>query len=151
MDNKMGHLLIHQPNRCQLPARSRASFSVDLTRGQQKRHKPRRWIGRTRRARSQGRQQAGVPERLSRPPKDRPREQGAAVPAPAAPELPANSRLLAALAWIQETDLLFKSAFTKKPLRSVKINYFEVFSTGTPPALPPAPVCCSTGSSCDYI
>ena len=47
-------------------------------------------------------------------------------------------------AWTQGHGALLKSALTKKPLRSVKINYFEVFLTSTPPAFPSLPICCST-------
>lgn len=39
---------------------------------------------------------------------------------------------------------LLKSALTKGPLRSVKINCFEVFLTSSPPAFPSLPICCST-------
>lgn len=51
----------------------------------------------------------------------------------------------------KETELLFKSALTKKLLKSVKINYFEVFLTSMPPAFPSFPICCSTEPNCDYI
>lgn len=51
----------------------------------------------------------------------------------------------------KETELLFKSALTKKLLKSIKINYFEVFFTNTPPAFPFFPICYSTEPNCDYI
>lgn len=46
-------------------------------------------------------------------------------------------------AWTQGRRALLKSAPTKTPLRSVKINYFGVFFTSTPPAFPSLPICCS--------
>lgn len=69
------------------------------------------------------------------------------IPTPA----PLNPVYFLLLHGFKETELLFKSAFTKKPLKSVKINYFKVFFTNTPPAFPSFPICCSTESNCDYI
>lgn len=51
-----------------------------------------------------------------------------------------NSAYFMLLRGFKETELLFKSAFTKKPFKSVKINYFEVYFSNMPPAFPAFPI-----------
>ena len=61
---------------------------------------------------------------------------GAAVPSSQARRGPSR---LCGPAWTQGHRALLKSTPTKTPLRSVKINYFGVFFTSTPPAFPSLP------------
>lgn len=79
----------------------------------------------------EGKQETGCPHASSPGHEDAPR------PAP-------RPSRLHGPAWTQGHRALLKSVLTKKPLRSVKINYFEVFLTSTPPAFPSLPICCST-------